>query len=406
MRDLSTDFVLDFSNASRCDLTSHRSSKPPPGWRQFVSIDRYNDKCTTMAQRSKRRDLLCAAISAALGILAFIQCQIQTKEMMEPTMDYCVNGAEAYAASNKAKGPIQLAGYDAMPYESRLGGWLVGIITQFIYRLTQNGPAGFIAWTTTIVASLPLGMLMSVESGRSGAKGPVLYPTIIGLLAQFLGISVSFPVIWVPGYLLLGGSRTSAVPSLRPYVAVYLLPPIIALTYLAFNLDPASYEWTLTAGTLGGPLLPMLSLLLWRLKPKSAADVTPQDVSRGAIASSNCYLIVSFVSMAVWGTVLRAILEEYGLSSDVMKAGLWFDADPSVRFMVIDAVVLFAGALAYVASVDPIDSVAALLISPIIGPGASVGLMLWGHERLRDGKVKAALKIASEQKQIQAKKKK
>ena len=89
-----------------------------------------------------------------------------------------------------------------------------------------------------------------------------------------------------------------------------------------------------------------------------------------------------------------------------MKAGLWFDADPSVRFMVIDAVVLFAGALAYVASVDPIDSVAALLISPIIGPGASVGLMLWGHERLRDGKVKAALKIASEQKQIQAKKKK
>ena len=325
---------------------------------------------------------------------------------MEPTMDYCANGAEAYAASNKVKGPIQLAGYDAMPYESRLGGWLVCMITQFIYRLTQNGPAGFIAWTTTIVASIPLGMLMSVESGRSGAKGPVLYPTIIGLLAQFLGISVSFPVIWVPSYLLLGGSRTGAVPSLRPYVAVYLLPPIIALTYLAFNLDPASYEWTLTAGTLGGPLLPMLSLLLWRLKPKAAADVTPEDVSRGAIASSNCYLIVSFVSMAVWGTVLRAIREEYGLSSDAMKAGLWFDADPSVRFMVIDAVVLFACALAYVASVDPIDSVAALLISPIIGPGASVGLMLWGHERLRDGKVKAALKIASEQKQIQAKKKK
>jgi hypothetical protein len=282
----------------------------------------------------------------------------------------------------------------------------VCLITQFLYRLTQNSPAGFITWTTTIIASIPLGMLMSLESGRSGATGPVMYPTIIGLFAQFLGISVSFPAIWVPSYLLLGGSRTGAVPAMRPYAAVYLLPPIIALTYLAFNLDPASNHWTLTAGTLGGPLLPMLSLLLWRLKPKAAADVTPQDVSRGAIASSNCYLIVSVVSMAMWGTVLRAIMSEYGLSLDAMKAGLWFDADPAVRFMVIDAFVLFAGALAYVASVDPIDSVASLLVSPIIGPGASVGLMLWGHERLRDGKVKAALRIASEQKQMQQKKKK
>lgn len=356
-------------------------------------------------QRSKRRNLLCAAISAALGIFAFVQCQVETKEMMEPVMDYCVNGAEAVRAATKGKGPLQLAGYDAMPYEAKLGGTFVCLITQFLYRLTQNGPAGFITWTATIVASLPLGMLMSLESGRSGAKGPVMYPTIVGLLAQFLGISVSFPVVWVPSYLLLGGSRTGAVPTLRPYAAVYLLPPIVALTYLAFNLDPASYQWTLTAGILGGPLLPLLSLLLWKLKPKAADAVTPQDVSRGAIASSNCYLIVSVVAMAMWVTVLRASFAEYGLSSDAMKAGMWFDADPAVRFMVLDAVVLFAGALAYVASVDPVDAAAALLISPIIGPGASVGLMLWGHERLRDGKVQAALKIAEEQKQLTKKSK-
>jgi hypothetical protein len=68
-----------------------------------------------MAQRSKRRDLLCAAISAALGLMAFVQCQIETKEMMEPVMDYCVNGGGADAGSKK---PLQLAGYDAMPYES------------------------------------------------------------------------------------------------------------------------------------------------------------------------------------------------------------------------------------------------------------------------------------------------
>ena len=61
-------------------------------------------------QRSKRRNLLCAAISVALGIFAFVQCQVETKEMMEPVMDYCVNGAEAVRAATKGKGPLQLAG--------------------------------------------------------------------------------------------------------------------------------------------------------------------------------------------------------------------------------------------------------------------------------------------------------
>lgn len=305
--------------------------------------------------------------------------------MMEPILKSC-------SGDDAAADDIEL-----VPYEARLGGAFVCLITQFIYTLRQSSPAGFITWTTTILIAIPLGLLTAIEAGRSGAKGPVRYPTVIGLLAQFLGISVSFPVVWLPSYLLLGGSRTGAVPALRPYAAVYLMPPSVVLTYLIFNLDTSTYPWTLSAGLLGGPPLAMVTLLLWRLKPKPAEAVTPRDVSRGAVASANCYLIASFVAFCMWVTVLKEILTEYGLSLDAMKDGMWYSANGAVRFMVIDAGVLFASALCYVASVDPVDAVASALISPVIGPGASLGLMLWGHERLREGKIKAEL-VGSEDK--------
>ena len=42
------------------------------------------------------------------------------------------------------------------------------------------------------------------------------------------------------------------------------MPPSVVLTYLAFNLDPSLYEWTVVAGVLvlGGPPLAMITLLL------------------------------------------------------------------------------------------------------------------------------------------------
>jgi hypothetical protein len=72
-----------------------------------------------------------------------------------------------------------------------------------------------------------------------------------------------------------------------------------------------------------------------------------------------------------------------------MWNALWVNADPCVKFLAVDAIGLFLGALLYIASVDPVDAVAALFLSPGLGPGAACGLMLWGHERVRTEKATA-----------------
>jgi hypothetical protein len=68
-----------------------------------------------------------------------------------------------------------------------------------------------------------------------------------------------------------------------------------------------------------------------------------------------------------------------------------------VKFMTVDAIGLFLGAILYIASVDPVDAVAALLLSPGLGPGAACGLMVWGHERVRQEKAVAIMEQQKKQ---------
>lgn len=176
-----------------------------------------------------------------------------------------------------------------------------------------NAPAGFIVWAATIATILPVGILVHVEAGRSGAKGPVRYPTLLGFVSVFVAISVSFPLVWVPGFLLLGGSRAGAVPPKRAYASLYLSVPGAVLTCLAFTVDTSTYQWTVLAGLLGGPLLVLSSLLLWGMDYKG--DVTPKQVAQGAIATSRVYesmplqVLLPFVSglplfeSRIWSTV-------------------------------------------------------------------------------------------------------
>lgn len=89
----------------------------------------------------------------------------------------------------------------------------------------------------TIATILPVGILMNVEAGRSGAKGPIRYPTLIGFVSIFLAISVSFPLVWVPSFLLFGGSKTGAVLPKRAYASLYLAIPGVVFTILAFRVD-------------------------------------------------------------------------------------------------------------------------------------------------------------------------
>ena len=96
-----------------------------------------------------------------------------------------------------------------------------------------------------------------IEAGRAGAKGPIRYPIVMGILHQLLGMSVSIPLLWVPAYI--SGRGNGPVSVKRVYASV----PMAILSYLlsavVFAADTDSYMWKLAAGILGGPSLAIAS---------------------------------------------------------------------------------------------------------------------------------------------------
>lgn len=323
----------------------------------------------------RKRDVFCAVLSALIGAWALYKTQTESKSTMDPIIAACTGGESSY---------------ELVPHEPLFGGPMACILTQFVYRLVTNSPPGLIVWVATIITSLPITILMYVEAGRSGAKGLVRYPTLLTVVSVLVAVSVSFPLLWVPGFLLLGGSKTGAVMPKRAYASLYLTIPMAALTYFVFAIDTSKYEWTALTGLLGGPILVLAPLLLWGMEYKEA-NVTPKQVAQGAIASSRAYVVSSLIAFGFWIATVRIIYEAYGVDVTAMWNALWVTADPCVKFMAVDATGLFLGALLYIASIDPIDALAALLLSPGLGPGAACGLMLWGHERVRTEKAVAIM---------------
>lgn len=321
-------------------------------------------------------DVACAVASAALGGWALYKTQSVTKEVFEPILAACT-GKES--------------SYELVAYEQLLGGPFVCMISQFVYRLVTNAPAGFITWMATIATFLPVGILINVEGGRSGAKGPVRYPTIIGFISILLAVSVSVPLVWVPSFLLLGGSRGGAVLPKRANGSLYLAVPVAILSILAFTVDVSTYQWTLIAGLVGGPLPVMSTLLLWGMEPKVGEVLNPKQVAQGAIATSNAFAVSSLVAFAFWMAILKVAYNEFGFDTIALWNALWTDADPCVQFMTIDAIVLYLGTVLYISAVDPIDGFVTLIATPLLGPGAACGLMFWGHERVRLAKATAVM---------------
>lgn len=130
------------------------------------------------------RQLFFAGTSFILGVWAFIKVNSISGPAFEPILAACTNpdiSAEDFATKT---------GYHS--YEPKLGlgafNVLVCLITQFLLELRETPPAGFLVWGGVIVVSLPVGLANSIAPGRKGARGPINYPTVFGLLFQLLGI--------------------------------------------------------------------------------------------------------------------------------------------------------------------------------------------------------------------------
>ena len=315
---------------------------------------------------------ICAAISFGLGAWAFYKTQQVSGPSFEPIIQAC-------SKSNVTPAEFaQMTGYHE--YEPMLGfgifRFFVCLITQFLHKLAHTHPGGFLMWMLTFVVAFPVGVLVIVEAGRAGSWGPIRYPIIFGLLYQLLGISVIFPLLWVPFYIF--GQGTGGVSKFRAWAAAPMNLPGLLLSIAAFIVNTKTYIWTVVAGILGGPALALTPILLWGDKEPPLSD--SKAIRDGADIAAKAYAIAGILSLLVWVFLLFVVFAEFGFHPMALYAHVWSEADSAVAFMTIDATVLWLGLIVCIASRKLQGGIEALLLAPIFGPGGAAALVLAGLE--------------------------
>lgn len=330
-----------------------------------------------MSNHSRNKMAICSAVSAALGAWAFYKTQQVTGPMFEPILAACMNNKISVADF------ADQTGYHA--YEPKLGFGVLGpficIITQFVHQLVENYPAGFLMWSATMLTLAPVTVLINVEAGRHGAFGILRYPLVMGVLYQMLGVSVVFPLLWVPAYCY-GRSTGGAVSVTRAVLSLPLSMFCLALTILVFYLDPRSYLWTVCAGAMGGPLMAILAPMgLW-LADQNAKQPTTKEVARYSHSvMAFVYGTVGGVALVGWIFLLSIAFNNYQTNILAFCADVWGPkANPSVVFMTIDAVILWLSLVVLIGFRDRKSALEALLLTPVFGPGGACALALAGIE--------------------------
>ena len=329
------------------------------------------------------RQFLFAITSFALGAWAFVKVNQVSGPAFEPILEACQLPIDEFEAKT-----------DYHAYDSRVGfgvfNILVCLITQFILELRQTYPEGVIVWGGVIVASLPFACMATIEAGREGAKGPIRYPIILGLLYQLFGISVMMPLIWVPSYVY--GAGYGAVSTTRAYASVPMAIPSTVLTIICFTANTAGSLWTTSAGILGGPGLTFFGALLWGDKVPLTTQ-SNEKLINGSVAASRAYMATVPIGLIAYGMFVKTVIETYGFSISALWDAIWTNANGPVAFMTIDTIVLWLGVCLYIAYRDSFAGMKALLFSPVMGPGAACSLVLSGLESSTATAAKATKKL-------------
>lgn len=322
------------------------------------------------------RNVSYALTSFLLGVWAFMKVNAVSGPAFEPIIAACTNpdfaSAEEFASET---------GYHVYEPKVGLGAFnvLVCLITQFLLELRQTYPAGLITWTAVVIASLPAGVLNITESGRADVKSahPIRFPIIVGLLYQLIGVSVIFPLVWVPSFIF--GRGKCPISTWRASLIVPLILPGTILTWLVFNADTNSYLWTVSSGILGGPLLTMVSIVLWK---DASPSPTKENRISGAVAFQKACKILIPLGIVMWATVILTVFQTYG-SVDEMWSSIWTEANASVAFMTIDSGILYVAVMICIAYLDEYKAMKALLLTPMMGPGAAPLLVLSELEEVK-----------------------
>jgi hypothetical protein len=311
------------------------------------------------------RKLIFAIPSFCLGAWAFYKVNQISGPAFEPILAACTNpdiSVDDFAHKT---------GYHSYEPKLGLGAFevLVCLITQFLLELRETYPAGIITWGGVVVVSLPLTLINLVVAGRKGSKGPVRYPVLFGLLFQLLGVSVIYPMLWVPSYIFSESKLGVPTTPLRIGYATLLTLPTTILTFLVFYADTDSRLWTNSAGILGGPLLAMSGLALW-MDESSALDTSPQNIAKSCKLMRKCYTLLGGISFLLYACLAVVSFRSYQNLNDLWK-DVWVEAGSSVAFMTIDTLVLYLGVLIFIAYHSELKAIKAFTLTPFVGPGTA-----------------------------------
>jgi hypothetical protein len=317
------------------------------------------------------QDYVCATVGIAVGVFCMLQTQAATKDWMDPFIASCTEG--------DLSAEQRMLNESIVPYNPALGGSFVCIITQFLHALAVEHPSGLLTWGGVMVVGFPYSIIAAIEAGRVGAKGPVRYSVIIGLLAQLLGVCVILPALWIPSYIF-GGSRDGPFHKDRPMTGFYSVMPVTMLAIGCFVLNPSSEAWRNCAGILGGPLLAAMPLVYYLTPTPTSVKDMMVDSEAAKASYKKAFQCMGLLSLAGWMVLVYTAWSVYGTDMEALANALWFEAHPAVKFMTIDTTGFFIANLiyAYLQSVATFGKT--LLLTPFVGPGAALSYVMLQSE--------------------------
>ncbi len=155
----------------------------------------------------------------------------------------------------------------------------------------------------------------------------------------------------------------------RINMAVPMCLPVVILTCIIFTVPTDSYLWTISAGTLGGPLVTMFASCMW-IDGSSSLPPTAKNMKSSIDGVKNAYNIIAGLSFLGWEYLVKVAYEAYGTDLGAIWNDIWVDAGGSVAFMTVDTGVLYLALLLVIAYHSEVKAIKALVLTPLIGPAA------------------------------------
>jgi hypothetical protein len=322
--------------------------------------------------RYTTKDYALSLLGIGIGLTCFKVMGEVSSPFMDPIIAKCTQGD--YESHFE-----RIRSNDLLPYEPKLGGGFVCLITQFLGALKANYPAGFLTWGAVVLCSFPISLFLGVEGGLSRVRGPLRYPASVGLLAQLLGIGVITPALTVPSFIF-GRSRSndgSFHPD-RPKHAfvISILATLFSLGNFVLNISSAA--WKINAGILGGPVLALLPVYYY-FSPCRPSNEDNEQLALveniynkdRAIAEYRKYLkYAGALSFLGWVYLLVLSYSTYGIHLSSVWDAVWSNAHPSVKFMTLDTTGFYLGMVLCLGAEKIEDIAKCIALTPLLGPCA------------------------------------